>query len=46
VIAFHEADPSPQVLVPWGVIWLVITVTALLFRVAQEIRQRRKRAVP
>ena len=45
-IAFQEADPSPQILAPWGVIWLVITGTALLFRVTQEIRQRRKRAVP
>jgi hypothetical protein len=44
-IAFNEADPSPQISVSWGVIWLVITVTALLFRVAQEIRQRRRRAV-
>jgi hypothetical protein len=45
-IAFSEADPKPQVLALWGMIWLVITVTAFLFRVAQEIRQRRRRAVP
>jgi hypothetical protein len=45
-IAFNEADRPPQVLTLWGMVWLVITITALLFRVAQEIRQRRKPAIP
>jgi hypothetical protein len=33
---------GPTSLAVWGVLWLVVTACALLFRVVQVIKQRRK----
>jgi hypothetical protein len=43
--AFHDANSSPSILAVWSVVWLAITGAMLLFRVTQEIRQRRRRPV-
>jgi hypothetical protein len=42
---FTFGDGDKPVLASWGAIWLAITSTALLFRLVQVIRYRRKRAV-
>jgi len=43
--ALPDAGRSSPILAVWAVIWLGITSADLLFRVAQEIRQRRRPAV-
>jgi hypothetical protein len=40
--AFLFGDSNSRVLAAWSAIWIVITCSALVFRVAQEIQQRRK----
>jgi hypothetical protein len=44
-ITFNDAGRHLPILAAWGVVWVVITCAALLFRVAQAIQQRRKRPV-
>lgn len=43
--AFTFDRVGPTSLAVWGVLWLVVTACALIFRVAQVIKQRRKPAV-
>jgi hypothetical protein len=44
-IAFNEKGTGVPVLAAWGIIWIAIAFSVLLFRVAQVIRQRKGRAV-
>jgi hypothetical protein len=44
-IAFNEGKIQSYVLAAWGMMWIVVTSAALLFRVAQVIRQRKRPAV-
>ena len=44
-ITFNSADSHTPILAEWGIVWVVITCLAFLFRVAQAIQQRRKRPV-
>ena len=44
-IAFNEGNLQSHVLATWGIIWIAIATTALLFRVAQAIQQRKRPAV-
>jgi hypothetical protein len=39
---FLFGDSNSRVLAAWSAIWIVITCSALIFRVAQVIQQRRK----
>jgi hypothetical protein len=41
-ITFNEGNVQSHLLAKWGIIWIVIASAALLFRVVQEIRQRRR----
>jgi hypothetical protein len=43
-IAFNDKDVEVPVLAAWGIIWIVIASAVLLFRLAQIIQQRKKRA--
>lgn len=43
-IAFNQGTIQSRVLATWGIIWIVIASAALLFRVAQAIQQRKRRA--
>jgi len=43
--AFTFDRVGPTSLAVWGILWLVVTACALIFRVAQAIKQRRKPAV-
>jgi len=45
-ISFNDKESGVPVLAIWGIIWITIACAVLLFRVAQEIQQRRRRAVP
>jgi hypothetical protein len=44
-IAFNAKETGVPVLAAWGIIWIAIASAILLFRVAQVIRQRKRRAV-
>ena len=43
-ITFNQGTIQSRVLATWGIIWIVIASAALLFRVAQAIQQRKRRA--
>ena len=43
-IAFNEDSVQSHVLAGWGMIWIAIASAALLFRVVQVVRQRKRHA--